>query len=108
MPWPVLVEVDLLLRARGHAPAALAFGQALLLGVHSLEAPRDTDLALMMDLADRYPDSGVDIPDLSVMALAARHEAAILTWDFRHFRSVVLDRGHHWRLLVDEHELPTV
>jgi predicted nucleic acid-binding protein len=46
VPWPVLVEVDLLLRAR------------------------------------------------------------MLTWDFRHFRTVVLRRGHQWPLVVEEAELP--
>jgi hypothetical protein len=28
--------------------------------------------------------------------------ASVLTWDFRHFRAVVLRRGHHWPLVVDE------
>ena len=58
------------------------------------------------NLAERYPDSGADLPDLCVMAMAARRKARILTWDFRHFRSVVIGRGQHWRLLVEEHELP--
>ena len=57
-------------------------------------------------LGQRFLDSGADLPDLVVMAMASRRRAQILTWDFRHFRSVVLRRGHHWPLVVDESELP--
>jgi hypothetical protein len=42
------------------------------------------------------------------MAMAASRRAWVLTWDHRHFRSVVLRRGHHWDLLVEEAELPGV
>lgn len=106
VPWPVLTEVDLLLHARGHGAAALVFGRALLNGVHRLDGPSDTELEIAVGLGERYVDSGVDLPDLVVMAMSARRGAAILTWDFRHFRTVVLQRGHHWPLLVEEHELP--
>lgn len=106
VPWPVFVEVDLLLRSRGHRRAATAFGRALADGVHRLETPSDSELAASLDLAERYADSDVDLPDLSVMSMAASRNAPILTWDFRHFRSVVLHRGHHWELVVEENELP--
>jgi predicted nucleic acid-binding protein len=106
VPWPVFTELDLLLRARGHAHAAVVFGKALLDGVHRLEAPSDPELALTIDLAGRYETSGADLPDFTVMAMAAQRSAPILTWDFRHFRSVVLRRGHHWDLVVRESELP--
>lgn len=106
IPWPVFAEVDLLLRSRGHAPAAITFGRALLDGVHRLETPTDTELGLALDLADRYVDTGVDLPDLTVMAMASMRDAWILTWDYRDFRTVVLDQGHHWDLLVQESELP--
>ena len=107
VPWPVLTEVDLLLRARGHAPAARVFAGSLHDGVHLLEAPTDDELTTALDLGERYPDSGVDLPDLVVMAMSHHRHAPIITWDFRHFRSVVLRRGHHWPLVVAEHELPT-
>lgn len=107
VPWPVLTEVDLLLRARGHPRAALAFVTALRDGVHRLETPSDEDLRVALRLGDQYPDVGVDLPDLSVMAIASRHRAHILTWDFRHFRAVVLRKGHHWPLLVEERDVPT-
>lgn len=106
VPWPVFVEVDLLLRSRGHRAAAVTFGRALLDGVHHLQAPSDHELELTLDLTERYADANVDLPDLTVMAMAATRDAWVLTWDYRHFRAVVLHRGHHWRLLVDETELP--
>jgi hypothetical protein len=58
------------------------------------------------DLADRYVDTGVDLPDLTVMAMASIRDAWILTLDYREFRSVMLDKGRHWDLLVQESELP--
>ena len=106
VPWPILTEVDLLLRSRGHASAARVFARALHDGVHRLDAPTGDELAIALTLADRYPDSGVDLPDLVVMAMSSHRNAPILTWDFRHFRSVVLRWGHHWPLVVAEHELP--
>jgi predicted nucleic acid-binding protein len=106
IPWPVFTEVDLLLRSRGHALAAVTFGRALLDGVHRLDAPTDNELGVALDLADRYADTGVDLPDLTVMAMASLRDAWILTWDYRDFRTVVLGKDHHWDLLVEESELP--
>lgn len=74
--------------------------------VHHLAAPSDAELDLALELGERYADSGVGLPDLTVMAMAASRSAAILTWDYRHFRAVVLRRGHHWQLVVNESELP--
>jgi hypothetical protein len=98
------VEVDLLLRARGHAPAAITFAESLAAG---MEAPTAGEFELSLKLAKRYPDSGADIPDLIVMAMASQRRASVLTWDFRHFRAVVLRRGHHWPLVVEEGALPS-
>ena len=106
VPWPILTEVDLLLRSRGHAAAARVFAGALHDGVHRLDPPTSDELGTALALAERYPDSGVDLPDLIVMAISSHRKAPILTWDFRHFRTVVLRRGHHWPLVVSEHELP--
>jgi predicted nucleic acid-binding protein len=107
IPWPVLVEVDLLLRARGHSSAATKFAESLAAGVHRLDCPTAAEFGLALKLAKRYSDSGADIPDLTVMAMASQRRAQILTWDFRHFRAVVLRRGHHWPLVVDEVDLPS-
>lgn len=106
VPWPVLVETDLLLRSRGFPSAAIVFGESMATGVHRLESPTAADLELALKLGKRYIDSGVDLPDLIVMAMAYHRKAQILTWDFRHFRSVVLKRGHHWPLLISEAEMP--
>jgi predicted nucleic acid-binding protein len=107
VPWPVLTEVDLLLRSRGHPDAARVFVASLRDGVHRLAAPTAAELDAAIMLGERYPDSGVDLPDLVVMGMSATRHAEILTWDFRHFRSVVLRRAHHWPLVVAEHELPS-
>lgn len=99
--------MDLLLRSRGHPAAAIPFGRSLLEGIHQLEVPTGAELDLALTLGDRYRDSGADLPDLVVMAMASHRKAQILTWDFRHFRAVVLRRGHHWPLLVEENRLPS-
>ena len=104
--WPVLVEIDRLLRSLGFPSAAIVFGESMATGVHRLESPTAADFELALKLGKRYSDSGADLPDLIVMAMAHHRKAQILTWDFRHFRSVVLKRGHHWPLLVAEAEMP--
>jgi predicted nucleic acid-binding protein len=106
VPWPVFAELDLFLRRRGHTEAATTFAASLRDGVHVLDTATGVELATAVSLAERYPTSGVDLPDLIVMAMSDARDAPILTWDFRHFRSVILRRGHHWPLLVEEHELP--
>lgn len=106
VPWPILVETDLLLRSRGYPSAAIAFGECLSTGVHQLEAPTGPELKFALKLGKRYLDSGADLPDLLVMAMAHCRKAQILTWDFRHFRAVVVKRGQSWPLLVSESELP--
>lgn len=106
VPWPVLVETDLLLRSRGYPSAAIAFGESLSTGVHRLETPTGEELTFALRLGQRYLDSGVDLPDLIVMSMAHHRTARVLTWDFRHFRSVVYRRGQPWKLLVSESEMP--
>ena len=106
VPWPVMVEVDLLLRSRGFPHAAVVFGESMASGVHRLETPTVAEFELALKLGRRYRDSGADLPDLVVMAMAHHRRARILTWDFRHFRAVVLKRGHHWPLVVTESEMP--
>jgi predicted nucleic acid-binding protein len=101
-----LVEVDLLLRGRGHPHAAEAFARACLQGIHQLESCTTDDLSFTLELATRYSDSGIDLPDLSVMAIARRRKGSILTWNHRHFRAAAPRRGHAWSLAVTEDELP--
>jgi predicted nucleic acid-binding protein len=106
VPWPVYVEVDLLLRARGHERAADALGRALLDGVHSLVGLTDSELETALDLGAKHAGLGLDLPDLSVMAISKARRALVLSWDFRHFRAASPARGRYWPLLVQEHELP--
>lgn len=106
VPWPVLTEVDLLLRSRGHSNASTQFARVLRSGIHQLVGPTGPELDMALDLAERYEDSGVDLPDLIVMSMSSTRDAQILTWDYRHFRSVVLHSNHHWPLLVEASELP--
>jgi hypothetical protein len=54
VPWPVFVEVDLLLRGRGHERAADALGGALLDGVHSLVSLTDSEPKTALDLGAKY------------------------------------------------------
>ena len=106
VPWPVYVEVHLVLRARGHHAAAVVFGRALLEGTHNLDRPTDAEHAHALDLMEKYVTVGIDLADAAVMAMSAAREAAILTWDFRHFRASAPARRRHWPLLVQEHEVP--
>jgi predicted nucleic acid-binding protein len=106
VPWPVYVEVDLLLRGRGHEEAAQTFGRALLEGVHALSTPSQAELGVALDLGIKYVGLGLDLPDLCVMAMSRLRRALVLTWDFRHFRAVSPARGRYWPLIVQEHELP--
>jgi predicted nucleic acid-binding protein len=102
----VYVEVHLVLCARRRADAAVVFGRALLAGTHSLDRPTDGEHGRALDLVERYVQSGLDLVDAIVMAIAATRGGLILTWDFRHFRAAVPARRRHWPLLVQEHEVP--
>jgi len=106
VPWPVYVEVHLVLCARGYARAALLFGHALLDGTHALDRPTDGEHLRALEMLDRYETTGLDLADAVVMAIAEARQALILTWDFRHFRAAAPGRRRHWPLLVQEHEMP--
>jgi hypothetical protein len=54
VPWPVLVEVDLLLRGRGHSDAAMTFSEACRDGCHRLEQCGMQDLSYALALGARY------------------------------------------------------
>jgi len=100
------VEVHLVLRARGHARAAVVFGHAVADGAHVLDRPTDAEHLRALELLERYETAGLDLADAVVMAMAETRRALILTWDFRHFRASIPARGRHWPLLVQEHEIP--
>lgn len=105
VPWPVLAEADVLVRARGHAHSSNVFIETLLEGVHQLVSPTEADLRLAVAFAKTYETLGLDLPDLVVMAMAMKRKLPVLTWDFRHFRAVRGADGTVFRLLIEEHEL---
>ncbi len=106
IPWPIVTEVDLLLRARGHHRAALVFAEVLLAGSHRLHCPFESDLGLAVELSKKYEDLAADLPDFVVMAVALNRDLPVLTWDFRHFRVVLGPARQEIRLVVQEYELP--
>ena len=97
----VLVEVDHLLRGRVGRHAARAFLGSLAAGEHEAAylTPGLFRRAVAFDAS--YADLDLGLTDASVMAYAERHGAAILTFDFEHFRATRPSRGF-WRLVVDE------
>lgn len=94
------------LRNRRQGPAALLLGRSLLRGDFRLEAPTDAELDSALDLLERYGDIGLDLPDVIVMAMTDARKGRAFTWDFLHFRAVVLRRGEPIPLLVNESEMP--
>jgi uncharacterized protein len=106
VPWPVFTEVDLLLRSRGHAKAATTFAAALLEGIHRLEPPTRTELEHAVALLERYQDLGLDLPDAVTISMSAARDGWAWTWDYRHFRAVMVKRDRGVPLLVAEDQLP--
>jgi predicted nucleic acid-binding protein len=106
VPWPVFTEVDLLLRSRGHAKAATTFGAALAEGVHRLEPPTSAELSQAVALLERYQDLGLDLPDAVTISMSAERDGWAWTWDYRHFRAVMVQRDQGVPLLVAEDQLP--
>ena len=84
----------------------IVFGESVAAGVHSLETPTVTELDFAQGLGRRYQDSGTDLPDLTAISMAHHRRAHILTWDSRHYRSVVLRRSHCRPLAITEEEMP--
>ncbi len=99
------VETSLLLHARGHRPAALALGRSLASGELGLATPTGPEHVAALDLIERFADQGIDLPDACVAAMAHRRGAPVLTWDFRHFRTIAFGRGQTLPLFVTESDL---
>lgn len=84
----VLAETDHLIGARG-GPAALAGLRADLAAGAYLIDWWDGAIGATLRVADRYADSGLGLPDASLVALAQRvGTVRIGTLDERHFRVV--------------------
>jgi predicted nucleic acid-binding protein len=101
VPEPVVTETDIFLRSRyGPRPARL-FLQRMAAGTHEVLylTPGLLRRAALIDA--RYADLGLGFVDAALMACAERHDLPILTFDSRHFRAALPERGA-WRLVVDE------
>ena len=101
VPGPVLVEVDQLLRARVGAHSARLFLDALAAGEHTVAFLSARLMRRAIEIDARFADLDLGVVDGSVMAMAERMQAPILTFDFEHFRATRPTRGF-WRLVVDE------
>jgi uncharacterized protein len=101
VPGAVMVEVDQLLRSRVGGHAARLFLAALAAGEHGVAFSSAALLRRAAEIDARFADLGLGLVDASVMALAERHQHAILTFDFEHFRAAPPPSGY-WRLVIDE------
>ena len=101
VPGPVVVEADHLLRGRVGSQAARMFLGALGAGEHQTAFLTPGLLRRAVEFDERYADLDLGITDGAVMAVAERHAAPILTFDFEHFRATGPRRGY-WRLVIDE------
>lgn len=104
VPEPVAVEADWLLRDRLGARVARAFLDTLVVGAHERVALGPSLFARAVEIDRRYADLDLGLVDASVMAIAEARSAAILTFDFRHFRAAPPPRGGTWRLALTETE----
>lgn len=102
VPDAVAAEADLLIRRRAGHAAAREFLKALAGGVPRRVSLAETLFARSVEIDRRYADLGLGLADASVMALAEAEGAAILTFDFEHFRAAPRPDGGPWRLVVDE------
>ncbi len=92
VPTLVVTEVGYLLADRIGAHAELAFCRSIADGELVVEPVLDTEWDRIADLTQEYLDLPLGTVDASVVALAERHDAAVIaTLDHRHF-SVVRPR----------------
>ena len=86
VPAPVVVEVDYLLRSRGHAGAMLLLLDDITLGAYGIEDLLLRDYHRVRTLCDRYAGSDIGFVDAAVLAVVERlGEPKLATLDHRHF-----------------------
>lgn len=101
IPSLVLAETDYLLRTRvGLRSARLLLG-AISSGQHSVAYMTIELLRRAVEIDGQYGDLDLGLTDASVMAVAEREHAPVLTFDFEDFRAAPSDSGP-WALVVDE------
>ena len=105
IPDPVVTEVDYLLRSRSGGDAARLFLADVAGGKLHRTVLDHRTFARAAQIDERYADLQLGIVDASVMAVAERERAAILTFDFRDFRATKPRRGRSWRFVIEERDL---
>jgi len=89
VPALVVTEVGYLLADRIGAHAQLAFARSISEGELVVEPVLDSEWERIASLTEQYLDLPLGIVDASVVALAERHDAAVIaTLDHRHFSAV--------------------
>lgn len=100
-----MVETAYMIRARASVAAARRFLEDVAAGALRRVALDGALFARAVEYERTYADLGLDVADVSVMALAESQRATILTFDFRDFRATRPLRGWFWRLVIDEERL---
>lgn len=101
IPSVVLVETDYLLRSRVGVESARLFLGAVASAQHSVAYLTIELLRRAADIDAQYADLDLGLADASVMAIAERENAPVLTFDFEDFRAAPSESGP-WALVVDE------
>ncbi|HEY0391562.1 MAG TPA: PIN domain-containing protein [Solirubrobacterales bacterium] len=100
LPAPVAAEVDYLLGARFGEAARRAFLSDLAAQRYNVACLEADDYRAVSELDIRYSDLGLGLADCSIVVLAEHYETRrLLSFDERHFRSVVPLQGGSFELL---------
>jgi uncharacterized protein len=96
----ILAELDYLLAARVGAVAQRLFLEEVARGAYVLEPFSAGDVAVALDVINRYGDLDIGLADASIVVLAARHGIRdVLTLDERHFRALRTIDRRRFRIL---------
>lgn len=86
VPAPVIVEVTYFLNQRLGSTALITFLRQIESGLFDVEPLLPEDYRRVVEVLERYADSGIDFVDAAVLAIAERRrEPKVATLDRRHF-----------------------
>jgi predicted nucleic acid-binding protein len=103
----VLAELDYLLNTRVSADAARKLLVEVGRGAYTLETFGADDVAICIEVLDRYRDLDLGLADASLVVMADRYGTRdVLTLDERHFRTLRDGRGRTFRLLPADRATP--
>jgi len=102
VPDTVLVEADHLMRRRLGSHVARSFLSSAAAGGFSVAYLTPGLLREAVEIDARYAGVDLGFVDASVMAVAAREDLPIFTFDFQDFRAAPRADGEPWKLLLDE------